>query len=57
MYSAAVSAHHVKQLSEHIQRDVKLSRAASSEKRGDREAGADGGEVVIRVNCAAIREV
>lgn len=52
-----MAAHHVKELSEHIQRDVKLSGAASSEKRGDREARADGGEVVVRVHCAAVREV
>lgn len=57
IYSAAVAAHHVEELSEHIQRDMKLSRAASSEQRGDGEAGADGGEVVIRVHCTAIRQV
>lgn len=47
----------MKELSEHIQRDMKLSRAASGEKRGDREAGADGGEIIIRVHCTAIWEV
>lgn len=52
-----MAAHHVEELSEHIQRDMKLSRAASSEQRGDGEAGADGGEVVIRVHCTAIRQV
>lgn len=55
MYLSA--AYHVKKLSEHIQRDMKVPRAASSEKRGDRETGADGGEVVIRVHCTAIREI
>lgn len=55
--SAAVAAHHVEELSEHIQSDMKLSRAASSEQRGDGEAGADGGEVVIGVHCTAIRQV
>lgn len=53
----SVAANHVEELSEHIQRDMKLSRAASSEKRGHREAGADGGEVVIRVHRTSIRQV
>lgn len=47
----------MEKLSEDIQRDVKLSGAASGEKRGDGEAGADGGEVIIRVHCAAIGQV
>lgn len=55
--ASAVVANHVKELSEHIKRDMKLSRAASSEKRGHREAGADGGEVIVWVHCTAIREV
>lgn len=53
----SVAANHVEELSEHIERDMKLSRAASSEKRGHREARADCGEVVIRVHRAAIRQV
>lgn len=58
IYSATVvPADHEKELSQHIQRHMKLSRAASSEKRGDREAGADGGKVVVGVHCAAVGEV
>lgn len=57
IYSAAVAANHVEELSEHIQRDKKLSRAAPSEKRRDGEAGADGGEVVLGVHRTAIRQV
>lgn len=48
---------HVEELSEHVKRDVELPRAAPSEKRRNREAGADGGEVIIRVHCTPIREV
>lgn len=55
--SAAVTADHVEELPEHIERDVKLSRAAAGEQRGDGEAGADGGEVVVRVHCTAVGEV
>lgn len=54
---SVVTADHVKELSEHIKRDMKFSSAASSEKRGHREAGAYGGEVVVRVHCTAIGEV
>lgn len=54
---SVASANHVKELSEHLQRDQELSGAAPSEKRRDREAGADGGEVIIGVHGAAIREV
>lgn len=44
----------MEELPEHIKGDVKLSRAASGEERRDGEAGADSGEVVVRVHGAAI---
>ena len=49
--------YHVEELSEHVERDVKLSGAASGEEGRDGEAGADGGEVIIWVHRAAVREV
>lgn len=54
---SVVTTHHVQQLSQSVQRNLKHPSAAPSEKRRDREAGADGGEVVLRVHSAAVREV
>lgn len=54
---SVATADHVKELPQHIQRDMKLSRAAASEKRRYREAGADSGEIVVGVHCTAIGEV
>ena len=54
---SVVCAHHVQQLSEHVQGDIKVPCASPCEEWGDREAGADGGEVVIRVYRTAVRKV
>lgn len=53
----STTADHVQELPEHVQGDVKLSRAASCEERRDGEAGADGGEVVVGVHSTAIGQV
>ena len=52
-----VCEHHVQQLSERVQGDVKVPRALPGEEGGDGEAGADGGEVVIRVHRTAVWKV
>lgn len=57
IYSGAVGTDHVKELSEHDKRDIKLSSAASRKERRDRETGADGGEIVVWIHCTAIGEV
>ena len=52
-----VREHHVQQLSEHVQGDVKVPRALPGEEGGHGEAGADGREVVVRVHGTTVRKV
>lgn len=47
----------MEELPEHVQGHEELPGAAAGEERGDGEAGADGGEVVVRVHGAAVGEV
>ena len=47
----------MQQLPEHVQGDVKVPGAPPGEERGHGEAGADGGEVVVRVHRTAVWQV